>query len=293
MEKRLKRAYVEITNICNLECSFCPITEREHSVMAVDKFRETIQQVSPLAEQVCLHLMGEPLAHPNFPQILEICDEYQLQLQLTTNGLLLKKYTDLVLGSQTIKQVNISLQAYLDNYPDRPLEDYLDQIASFIELSVKKRPELYLNLRLWNINDGETSDHTISNERIFRYLEGRFQIEINRVVEVSHIKSKKLFERVYLHFDSRFEWPRLELPNNGTLGRCHGLINQVGIHADGSVVPCCLDDQKIINLGNVFEDSLNNILNSKRAVAIADGFRQNKLVEDLCQRCDYITRFKK
>lgn len=284
-----KRIYLEISNICNLNCSFCPITERQKNYMELGDFEATLQKVAPFAEQICLHLMGEPLAHPKFGEIHKICEKYNTQIQLTTNGLLLNKYESLILNSHCIRQINISLQSYMDNFPDRPLEVYLDKIFSFISKALAEKPALYLNLRLWNINEKEAE----VNGPIFCYLEEKLSIEINRRLELANIKSKKLVGRLYLHFDSRFDWPRLEMPFQSTHGRCNGLIDHFAIHSDGAVVPCCLDDQKIINLGNIFESSVESILGSERAVAIASGFKNNQLVEDLCQKCTYINRFKR
>jgi radical SAM protein with 4Fe4S-binding SPASM domain len=293
MEKQIKRAYLEITNICNLDCSFCPITERDRNTMSLADFEKAIKQVAPIAEEVSLHLMGEPLAHPDFREILRKCEQEKIVLQLTTNGLLLERYADELLNSSSIRQINISLQSYMDNYPNKPFGEYLEKVTSFIDRVIGEKPEIYINFRLWNLDSDQEDKLKAENEKVFRYLEGKYQIEIKRVVDTGSIKSKKLFSRVYLHFDSRFEWPRLNLPKNSEQGRCHGLINQIGIHADGTVVPCCLDDQKILSLGNVFEQDLNSILESDRATAIRNGFQNGRLVEELCQKCDYIKRFNK
>ncbi len=257
--------------------------------MSLDDFEKSIQKVAPLAEQICLHLMGEPLAHPHFKKIISLCEKYKAKIQLTTNGILLKKYKEEILEANCLHQVNISLQAYMDNYPNKSLEAYLEEVYSFIDSAFNQKPELYLNLRLWNI---EKNSHDI-NEPIFKFIEDKLNIEINRNIELANIKSKRLRNRLYLHFDSRFEWPRLELPFKSDSGRCNGLIDHFAIHADGSVVPCCLDDQKIIRLGNILEENVEEILSSERALRIENGFRNNQLKEDLCQRCSFISRFRK
>lgn len=291
--KKYKRAYIEITNICNLNCSFCPITEREKSFMHMEEFESTIAQVAPLADQVCLHLMGEPLAHPNFKEIIELCEKYDAQIQLTTNGILLKRYADFIINSKAIRQVNISAQSYMDNFPNKDFTVYLDDIYKFVESAMLKRPELYLNIRLWNIQDANNAHCSDGNELVFTYFEEKLSIKINRNLELGRIKSKKLKERLYFHFDSRFEWPRLDKPVQSQIGRCNGLVDHFAIHADGSVVPCCLDDQKILNLGSLKANSLNEILNSELARTIKEGFIKNQLKAELCQKCTYINRFKK
>lgn len=288
--KKYKRVYIEITNICNLNCSFCPITEREKMYMSLERFESALQEVAPITEQICLHLMGEPLAHPQFREILNICEKYEAKIQLTTNGLLLKKYTQDILNSQSIRQINISAQSYMDNFPSKDITKYLDQIYLFILKAMKTQEELYLNIRLWNIEDDKFKE---LNEPIFLYFEKNLNVSINRNLELGNIKSKKIKNRLYFHFDSRFQWPRLEGPFQSKTGRCNGLIDHFAIHADGTVVPCCLDDQKILTLGNVFEKSLEHILNSEKANRISNGFKNRLLVEELCQKCSYINRFKK
>jgi radical SAM protein with 4Fe4S-binding SPASM domain len=283
-----KKVYLEISNICNVQCSFCPVVEKDNKLMDVDEFEAILRQVAPLTDVVCLHLMGEPLAHPRFLEIVNVCEKYETQVDLTTNGILIKRYKDAIIQSKSIRQINFSLQAFKDNFPDRDITPYLLPIFEFVQSANAARPELYTNFRLWN----QQSDDA-DNEEIFSKIESHFQIKINRTVETGAIKSKNIWNRLYLHFDSRFEWPSFALPHQGTKGRCHGAVNHIGIHADGSVVPCCLDKNAAINLGNVKEQSLNSIINSERFTRMRDGFLNGVLVEDFCQHCTFINRFNK
>jgi len=291
MEKRFKRIYLEITNLCNLSCSFCPIDQRQAKVMEFAKFQKIIDQAQPLTEQICLHLMGEPLAHPEIDKILNYSTKIKAKIQLTSNGILLNKYKELIAREDSVVQINISLQSYMDNFPGGKLENYLNKIFDFIDYVAIHKPQMYINLRLWNLSENVSDSN--QNNAIYDYIDKRLNILINRKVDVGGIKSKKIRDYLYLHFDSRFEWPRMELPYQGEQGRCNGLKDHIGIHADGTVVPCCLDDQKIINLGNVLEKSLETIINSDRALAMKNGFANGVLKEELCKRCSYIKRFKK
>ncbi len=283
-----KRVYLEISNICNVQCSFCPIVEKDKKLMDLLEFENILKEVAPLTEIVCLHLMGEPLAHPKFLEILAICKKYNTQVDLTTNGILTKKYTEAMIGATCIRQVNFSLQAFKDNFPDRDLTPYLDPIFKFVKLAHEQRPSMYTNFRLWN----QESNHS-NNEDIFLKIEDAFEIKINRNVEVGAIKSKNIWNRLYLHFDSRFEWPSFLLPHQGTQGRCHGAVNHIGIHADGTVVPCCLDKNAAINLGNAKTEKLTDILTGDRFTKMRNGFLNGVLVEKFCQHCTFINRFKK
>ncbi len=256
--------------------------------MELDEFEGILKQVAPLAEIVCLHLLGEPLAHPRFLAILDICKKYNTQIDLTTNGILIKKYKEDIINAECIRQVNFSLQSFKDNFPERDIEPYLLPIFDFTKSAHEIRPELYVNFRLWN-QQSNASD----NEDVFRKIESYFNIEINRNIEVGAIKSKRVWNRLYLHFDSRFDWPSYLLPDQGNQGRCHGAVNHIGIHADGSVVPCCLDKNAIINLGNAKEKPLVEILQSDRFIAMREGFKNGKRVEDFCRHCTFINRFSK
>ena len=283
-----KRVYLEISNICNVACSFCPVVEKDKKLMDLVEFEDILVQVAPLTEIVCLHLLGEPLAHPKFLQILEICEKYNTQIDLTTNGILINRYKERIIASKCIRQVNFSLQAFKDNYPNKDINPYLLPIFEFVKLAYENKPDLYTNFRLWN-QESNDSD----NEDIFLKIEAYFEVEINRNIEVGAIKSKNIWNRLYLHFDSRFEWPSFLLPFQGTQGRCHGTVNHIGIHADGSVVPCCLDKNAAINLGNATEQPLKDIINSERFTAMKNGFLNGVLVESFCQHCTFINRFKK
>lgn len=283
-----KKVYLEISNICNVQCSFCPVVEKDKKLMDLAEFEASLKEVAPVAEIVCLHLLGEPLAHPKFSEILDICERYRTQIDLTTNGILIKRYRERILNSPAIRQVNFSIQAFKDNFPDRDLEPYLLPLMEFTKSAHALRPELYVNFRLWNQQSNDSD-----NEEVFLKIESYFNVSINRNIETGAIKSKKIWNRLYLHFDSRFEWPSFSLPHQGERGRCHGAVNHIGIHADGTVVPCCLDKSGAINLGNVKEQSLQAILNSERFIKMRDGFLKGIRVESFCQHCSFIKRFDK
>jgi len=301
--KRFKKIYLEISNICNLQCSFCPVVERDKKIISLEQFKISLEKINPFTEEVCLYLMGEPLAHPHFLEILSIADQnflqHQVSCQITTNALLIGRYRDELLQSPALRQINFSIQSYPDNFPDRDLAPYLDSILEFCQLAEARKPELYVNLRLWNLFDPK--EQSPQNKFIFDYINARLLSDhedlekINFKVDVSHRKSKKIKGRIYYHFDSRFEWPSLKGEILQTHGFCYGLKNHIGVHANGDVVPCCLDKEAVIHLGNLVRDDLDTILESKRAQDLLHSFTHFKsapLSEELCKRCSYISRFE-
>lgn len=289
---RFLRTYIEISNICNLQCTFCPEVEREKKVLSPENFRRILKQVVPVTEQVCLHLMGEPLAHPDFPEILKICEEEGAVLHLTTNGTFLSKYGfDTFLKSKAIRQINFSIHSYKDNFPGQDIRPYLYDILQFSKMATIEKPELYINYRLWNLAD--TTAMRDENQSIIDHVCEFFQIPLNEKVDVAYKKSKNVTGRIYFHFDTRFKWPTFEDPDQGEKGFCHALSQQLGIHADGTVVPCCLDKEAGIPLGNVLTENLSDILNSERLLQMKTGFKNHVLTEELCRKCTYIRRFDK
>ena len=281
-----KKIYLEISNICNVQCSFCPVVDRDKEIMEPSEFEKIILKVRHHCEELCLHLMGEPTAHPQFEKILEIANHYKVQINLTTNGLLIKRKSDVLMRSDCIRQINFSLQSYQDNFPDKPIRGYLEPIFDFTKRFLTEKPEKYVNYRLWNLGD-----QNLDNEEILNIVDEDFDIMVNRNVDVSFRKSKKIWKNLYLHFDSRFEWPGLNEKNLGQQGKCYGLSQHIGIHADGTVVPCCLDKEAVIDLGNIKTMDLENILNSPLATEIRDGFKDGVLKHKLCQSCQFIRRF--
>lgn len=286
------RTYIEISNICNLQCTFCPEVEREKKILSSEDFRKVLKSVLPHTEQICLHLMGEPLAHPEFATILKICEEEGAVIHLTTNGSYLSRYDfDLFFKSKAIRQINFSLHSFKDNFPGQDVRPYLYDILQFSRMALTEKPELYINYRFWNLLDEAKMRE--ENQELIDHICEFFQVNINERINVAFNKSKNIIGRVYFHFDSRFEWPSYQDPDNGPKGFCHALSQQIGIHADGTVVPCCLDKEAGIPLGNVLTQDFAEILKTPRLVAMQEGFKKHILTEELCRKCTFIRRFDK
>lgn len=287
---RFRRVYVEISNICNLQCSFCPEVERSKQVMTPVFFRQVLTQVAPMTDEVCLHLMGEPLGHPDLAEIIAICAELNTPVNMTTNGLLLHGERRELMLQPIVRQLNVSVHSFEANFRGRDVTPYMEKLFRFTRDASRLRPDLYINYRLWDLADD--GGLTPENAKIRALIEAEFQVSMASMdINPRRKKGYLLAGRVYLNFDSRFEWPTLAAPVRGTRGTCHGLSSHIGIHADGTVVPCCLDKEAKLKLGDLSQTSLSEILTGDRATAMRDGFAANQLIEDMCQRCTFITRF--
>lgn len=288
--KPFQKVNVEISNICNLQCSFCPEVIRDKTLMPLPLFRTIIEQISPLTEQVALHLMGDPLVHPELARFVDVCEEFELPIFLVTNGVLLREKHVEILLRKGLRQVNFSLHSFHDNFGDLDPSVYLERIFGFTEKALLLRPDLYINYRLWNL--AEPRGVGARNQEMLQKIESRFGVAINTQNDVRLRKSKRLLGRLYLHFDTEFVWPRPDLPILGERGSCLGLSSHFGIHVDGTVVPCCLDKEGDLALGKIQNNSLQEILEGSRAKGMLEGFKQGLLKEDLCKRCQYIERFR-
>lgn len=285
-----EKVYIEISNICNLQCSFCPEVVREKKILSIDKFREFAIQAKPLTKQICLHLMGEPLGHPEFQKIIEICDELNLKIFLTTNGTLIKRHTEALLKWKGLEQINFSVHSYFANPSRQTLEQYLSPIVDFCLKSAELKNAYYINLRLWNLENPKLQSE--QNLKVYEIIEKAFCVELNANVDVRRHKSKKVKDKLYLHFDTEFEWPTLKREILSTKGTCYGLRKQLAIHANGDVVPCCLDKEAVLKLGTLnSETRLIDILKTEKAQKIKSGFERGELIEELCQKCQYVERF--
>jgi MoaA/NifB/PqqE/SkfB family radical SAM enzyme len=296
-KKRFSKVNIEISNICNLQCSFCPEVVRTKGMMDPSLFAKIVEEVGPITDQVCLHLMGDPLVHPALDSFIETCARFETPIFLVTNGVLLRERQAELLLHPIIRQVNFSLHSFPDNFPERDPAPYLEKIFAFTERAIRERPDLYVNYRLWNLDapDGDPNGTGARNRKLLELVNARFAREGGAVspseIDVRMQKSYPIQGRLYLHFDTEFVWPSLDLPVLGESGRCHGLSSHFGVLVDGTVVPCCLDKEGNIPLGNARDERIMDVLESPRAMKILRGFRDRKLTEDLCRRCNYIERF--
>ena len=277
----LKRAYVEITNVCNLRCAFCPGTKRTQRFMTAEEFSCIAAKLKGTVSYLYLHVMGEPLLHPELKKILAIGVELGFRICITTNGTLLKKAGETLLSAPALHKVSVSLHSFEGNDGGDMLP-YLESVWDFAEQAAKQG--IIVALRLWNEGGAEERNGEVL--QFLREKTGKDSWEEKRD------GSFTLGEKLYLEHAEKFDWPDLTAPESGT-EFCLGLREQIAVHADGTVVPCCLDHEGDIPLGNLLQQELEEILQNPRAKAIYDGFSAREPSEELCRRCGYASRFNR
>ena len=274
---RFRKVYVEISNMCNLKCSFCPGTKRPGRRMTAEEFEGILPKLRPYTDYLYFHLMGEPLCHPELENFLALAHQAGFQVILTTNGTLIGKVGQVLLKSPGLHKINFSVHAFEANAFHFTLEDYVQSLCDF-----GKQAGCLTVYRLWN-RGGEDR----KNEEILSVLHRNYPGDW-----VQERLGIRLADKTYLEYGDRFQWPELGGSEENAPVFCYGLRDQLGVLCDGTVVPCCLDHEGDIPLGNLFRQDLQEILDSPRAKAIYEGFSGRKAVEPLCKTCGYARKFQ-
>ena len=277
----LKRAYIEITNICNLRCEFCPGTRREARSMTREEFILAAKKLQGAVKYLYFHVMGEPLLHDDLTSFLDIAGELGFRVCLTTNGTLLHRRGGELLANSALHKVSVSLHS-MEGNGVADFHNYLRDVWKFSVTAAESG--VIVALRLWNIGGSDAR-----NGEILAFLGDKLGKDPLTCPQPRE-GNWKLREKLYLEQAERFEWPDLSAAE-AEVRFCLGLREQIAVLCDGTVVPCCLDHEGDIPLGNLFAEELSDILKSPRAKALYDGFSCGKPSEELCRRCGYATRF--
>ncbi|MHB8062606.1 MAG: radical SAM/SPASM domain-containing protein [Ruminiclostridium sp.] len=289
--KKYKKIYIEITNICNLKCDFCPETKRQLKYMSKADFAHVIEEVKPFANHIYFHLMGEPLLNPELDSFLDICRQNGLKVNITTNGTLLSSIRTVLLNSPALRKLSISLHSFEANVGTIKLEEYIANTISFVKEASEKG--IFCELRLWNKSSEVIQASNRKNWDIINMLEQALKLNFGLQEELEHRNNIKLRDNLFLQLAEKFDWPDIDIDIIDEEVFCYGLRDQFGVLVDGTVVPCCLDNEANIALGNILEQPIEEILNSDRARRMYNGFTGRLAVEELCKKCGYAKRHKR
>lgn len=277
--KKFKKIYIEITNICNLSCSFCSIETRVRKTISLDKMEEILVKINDYTDYVYLHVKGEPLLHPELNKILNLCKKYHKKVNITTNGTLLKERKEIV-KHPAVRQMNLSLHS------ENQKEDYLEDILQTVE-ELKEKIIIY---RFWTMNkEGLNEKSAKIVDKIINYYHLSPEI-VKKIKAESHIKIRN---NLYIDKAEEFIWPNIKNDYYQEEGYCYALKDQLAILVDGTVVPCCLDSNGVIVLGNIYKNSLEEIINSPRFQKMRNGFCNRRVSEELCKHCSFKNRLIK
>ena len=279
MKKRFSKIYVEITNMCNLNCSFCSKDNINKKEMSVSEFKTVISKIKDYTDSIYLHVKGEPLLHSHLNEILDICNKNKINVLITTNGTLLERNKNILLGHH-IKQINISLHS------ENNIKDYYKKVFNTCDELSKKITIIY---RIWTLKSLKIDDISTSVvDKIINY----YKLSPTIVEKIKSDKNIKIKNNIYIDKDYEFTWPKITTKKSD-YGTCLGTKSHIAILSNGNITPCCLDSSGIITFGNIFKDSIQDILDSKLFKKINNGFKERIIVHDLCKSCTYRDRFIK
>ena len=275
--KKYKRIYIEITNNCNLNCSFCSEVLKKRRNMSLEEFEEVLNKIKDYTDYIYLHVKGEPLVHKDIIEFINKANEYNLKVNLTTNGVLFDKYAKELGKCKNLNKINFSLHSE-NNKPN-----YLEDIFDNIKYLSTNTTVIY---RLWTLKNNKLDEKsTIIVDKIKEY----YNLSSETVDKIKNENNIKISSTIYVDKDNEFEWPTVN--NHKSEGFCYGLSTHIAILVDGTVVPCCLDSNGVIELGNIFTDSLEDVINSNRYQNLLKSLRDRKPCEELCKSCVFKERF--
>jgi len=271
--KEFKKVYIEITNICNLCCSFCSKVNRKKEYIDIDNFEIILKKIKDYTDYIYLHVKGEPLLHPNLIEMINLCSKYNLKVNLTTNGTLFPQLVDKLKDCKSLNKINFSLHS------ENNIHNYCEKIFENVE---KIPNEITVIYRLWTLKDNKLDE---KSTEIVNKIKDYYKLSPDIVDKVINEKNIKIRSNIYVDKDNEFEWP--EENNYISDGYCFALKTQIAILVDGTVVPCCLDSDGKINLGNIYKEDLDAIINSKRYQSLKKSFQDRHPCEKLCMSCKF------
>lgn len=288
--KKFKKIYIEITNICNLQCDFCPETKRKKEELTLDNFSIILEKIKLFTNHIYLHVKGEPLFHSQLKQLLELASNMGFNINITTNGTLISEYTEFFSKNIAPRQINFSLHSFdIDNISQN---SYLRNIFLFLDKTLPLK-KTYISLRLWNFSKNDKNLKRLEkNNYILSEIENYLKLDYKISPLLTPGMGLKIGENLYINSDFEFVWPSLDTDYFEEKGFCYALRNQIAILVDGTVVPCCLDSDGIIKLGNIFKQSFSEILESERTLEIYNNFSNNTAIEELCKKCQFKEKFQ-
>jgi radical SAM protein with 4Fe4S-binding SPASM domain len=318
----LDRLHIEVTNVCNFKCEFCPdaIMERQRGHMDLGLLRQILDELAaqPITRIITYHLMGEPLIYPHIFAAISLAAERNLQLHLTTNGSTFQLKPDHVerLVSSGIPKVTISLQTpdphtfVLRGAPPKlSANAYFEGITRYVRTNLRTADS---PTRV-HIKFLDTTPHPfLVPHKPMQVVEGKAQMRETLREWASHLLSDLpdcpdlawIEQQIDRHKPGRWQliplhpklvletfpldsWGNVEADSvvPASFGYCNGAAQQAGILHDGTVVPCCKDFEGHISLGNVKEQPLREILRGATACQLRQGFDRFQVENPICQRC--------
>ena len=241
--------------------------------MSLEEFEEILKKIKDYTDYIYLHVKGEPLLHPQIIEFIHLADHYNLKVNLTTNGTLFPQLSSSLGKCKNLNKINFSLHS------ENNIPNYCEKIFDNIKYLSSKTTVIY---RLWTLKDRELDE---KSTKIVDKIKSYYKLSQEVVEKIKTENNIKISSTIYVDKDNEFIWP--EITTHKSSGYCYALKTQIAILVDGTIVPCCLDSEGIINLGNIFKTSLEDVIDSKKYQILLKSFQDRKPSEELCQSCTF------
>lgn len=257
------RIYLEITNCCNLSCAFCPGTRRARRMLPAEEFRLLAGKLRPWTDYLYLHVLGEPLLHPQLAEILASAGELGFRVCLVTNGTLLAQRLDTLLAAPALhKPQRLAPQLRGQRRAHAAGDVSRRGLGRLCAARGARRALRAAALERGRAGGEERGDPPLSGAALRTAHRGHPR----RPAQEPHLAAKPVFRA-----RGKIDWPAPGAPR-GAWSSATGCGGSLAVLCDGTVVPCCLDGEGELALGNLFRQELEDILRGERAAAIHAGF---------------------
>lgn len=274
--KKFRKIYIEITNVCNLKCSFCSEVTKKRRFMTKDEFELILKKINKYTDYIYLHVKGEPLLHKDIIEFINMASKYNIKVNLTTNGTLFPNIAEQLGKLSALHKINFSLHS------ENNLENYLENIFENIKYLKKDTIIIY---RLWTLNNNKLDN---KSQKIVEKIKKYYNLPQETVEKIENKSNIKINSTIYVDKDNEFSWPKESTYQSN--GYCYALKTQIAILCDGTVVPCCLDSNGKVPLGNIYTEDLEEIINSEKYKKLKKSFQDRKPCETLCKSCTFKER---
>ena len=295
MNKPITYAYLETTNYCNLQCSFC---NREEVIgalqhMPIEKFRKLLENIKhhPI-EEAKLMGMGEPFLHPQFDQICKIFKEYfpnaflvvasNCQYPIRPGSKMRSKFEN---SMKYIDLLYFSIDGYKESYERDRSPAKWDKLIKFLDEFQhidRKTCKVTCN---YVINPNNVKDIEIIQEEIV----DKYNLEELRLNIAQEWSEDKTLPGGYTIDQVNYlkdNWKKdIKGKSEWDFPDCFWVKEGLYTTVEGHVKMCCLNTGAE-PFGNLFKNSIEEIRATESFQNVKNGCSTNKPTSH-CKNCSY------
>lgn len=281
-----KIVYIEPTNACNCNCSICPRQNmrREIGMMKMLTFTTIVDEVAPWRPELRLFNFGEPLMHPGLGEMIRYAKLRGLAANFQTNGVLLDDNRSIALLESGVTYVGVSVNGLTESEyesirPGCRLDDIRENVRHLRETAARMGISVHIHINAQILAD-ESNSRRGDMERYIRYWEG-----IPDTLSVSGIS---LFDNIAVMktgISSKISQSSLPRKDQANIV-CTEPFDRLVIKWDGRITPCCADYDARLVLGQIGNQTLEEVWRGRTMADLRRMIEQKKYdSSELCRSC--------